>query len=242
MLNFSDIYQQLMLIVNRPISETSVLTGAKWEINQAVKYLQRDHAYAYTERLCQFVYQPGTLLYDLGNICGGSLRDLLSAQTLNQTGKPYGRPTKIITYNQLQQMRMHFSRTHALCPGDWYAPANLDLYDITIEDTFRHDRIIFISGQNVGLYPMPSEPETILLNCHIWLPALIKDTDTNFFLEYASDVVMMCALKKMHLYMKSDQRFQFTSAEFMESLSTLKAWDAQVRETPNTNLAGHTGL
>jgi len=238
-LKFSDIYNQLMLMVNRPTSETSVLTGAKWEINQAIKYLQRNHAYRYTETISEFTYQPSTLWVDLGTICGGLLRDVLSIQQLNTSGKPEGRPLQIVSYTQLQQMRAHFARTHSRL-DDWYAPLNCDDYAITIEDAFRRDRIAFVSGQNIGIYPMVQESATYMINCHIWMKPLILDSDTNFFLDFASDVVLMKALMRMHIYMKTDARFQVTQEEFTECLSTLIAWDSQVNETPNTLLAGRT--
>lgn len=238
---FKSTYTQLMATVNRPLSELSVLTGAKYEINQAIKYLQRDHAYSYTERLTQYVNTAGTLYYNLGSICGGLLRDLMSIQLLNDSGKPAGLPLKIMTYNQLQQLRGNFARTHPYGPNDWFTSQNCDNF-FTIEDCFRQDKIAFISGPNVGLYPISTKDETLLVNCHIWLPDLVQDADANFFLDFASDVVMMCALKRMHLYMKSDSRYQITAAEFQEVVSTLKAWDSQVRETPNTNIAGHTSI
>ena len=235
---FQTIYTQLMATVNRPLTETQVLTGAKWEINQAIKYLQRNQAFAYTERLTQFTAQPNVLFYNLGSICDGVLRDLMSAQLLNQTGLPEGRPLKIMTYNQLQGYRKHYSRTHPQIEGDWYQFDAISDILVTIEDAYRNDTILFIAGQNIGLYPTPvGTTKTILLNLHVWLPTLVNDGDTNFFLTYASDVVMMLALKRMHIYMKSDARWQVTDGELKENIATLIAWDSQVRETPNTTMS-----
>lgn len=232
---FGQFYTQLMSIINRPLTETVTLAGAKWEINQAVKYLQRNQAFAYTERLAQFTYQAGILYYDIGSICEGVLRDIMSVQKLNVSGLPQGKPTRIMTYNQLQSFRMHFSRTHPRVEGDWYQLDAISDWMSTIESGWAHDMVAFLAGQNFGLYPTPTGTSvTVLINCHIWLPTLVADSDNNFFLDYASDVVMMIALKRMHIYMKSDARYQVSEAEFKDAMSTLLAWDSQVRESPNT--------
>lgn len=233
-------YTQLMLTVNRPLTEQSVLTGAKWELNQAIKFLQRDHAFAYTERLAQFTYQPGNLFYDVGKICDGTLRDLMSVQLLNTSGLPQGKPMKVMTYNQLQGERKHFDRTHPSVgdfTDDWLAASLTDDSPITIESAFCQDRVVFIAGGNIGVYPTPKTAMTLMFNLHVWLPKLKGDQDTNFFLTYASDVVMMLALRKMHLYMKTDGRYQMTDAEVEKCLATLNTWDAQVRETSNTTMS-----
>lgn len=235
--NFLSIYTQLMLTVNRPLTELSVLNGAKWEINQAIKMLQRNQAFNYTERLTQFTYKAGTLFYDLGTICDGTLRDLMSVQVLNQAGLPQGRPIKIMSYNQLQSMRLNFDRTHPTTEGDWLQSSLTTDWPITIEDGWACDRLVFLAGNNIGVYPTPKNDLTLLLNCHIWLPKLVKDGDTNFFLTYGSDVVMMAALRRMHIYMKSDGRFQVSNEEFQSNLATLIAWDSQVKETPNTTMS-----
>lgn len=237
LLAFSDIYQQLMLTVNRPLTESSVLAGAKWEINQAIKLIQRNQAFVYTERLSQFDYAADTLYYNVGTICDGVLRDIMSVQILNESGKPQGRPIKVMTYNQVQAMRMNFDRTHPRVEGDWYQQDALTDFMTTIESGWCQDKVCFIAGQNIGIYPTPQCDITLLLSCHIWLPDLVEDGDTNFLLTYGSDVVLMAALRRMHIYMKSDGRFQVTNEEFQNNLQTLVTWDSQVKETPNTTMS-----
>lgn len=229
---FRTAYMALMDAVNRPESETVVLTRAKREINNAVRQLQRDHAYNYTERLTKFTYPAATLQLDLGAICGGSLRDLMSVQQVSADGITQGKPLKLMTYSQLQNMRRKYERTHTA--GVTNEIFNETLSGWTIEDAYRCDKIAFLVGSNFGIYPTQQSACYYMLNCHIWMPVMSGDDDTNFLLEYGCDVVDMLALKRMHIYMRNDSQFQFSEQELTEAKATLLAWDGQVTRNSYT--------
>jgi len=237
MATFQTAYERLMRTVNRPLTETDVLLAAKDAINDAVMFLQRNHAYNYTERLTTLTYPVNTLQVDLGEICTGTLRDILSVQQLSSAGIVQGKPLKIMRYDQLQAIRGHYERTHtANAPFD-ISLDSMSLSGWNIEDAFRQDLVAFLVGQNLGLYPRPTSAAVeLLVNCHIWLPELVADADTNFFLTYALDVVMMLALKSMHIYMKLDSRFAVSEQQVADSLAGLIAWDAQVMENSRTSI------
>jgi hypothetical protein len=110
------------------------------------------------------------------------------------------------------------------------------LPSITIEDAYRQDMLAWVMGSSIGLYPRPSTAITFLLHHHVWLPTLADDTDTNFFLDYAQDVVVMLALKRLNFFMKLDSRHVAAQAEVDSTLLGLYAWDSQIKENPMTSL------
>lgn len=231
--NFQTAYNRLMRTVNRPLSETDVLEGAKDAINDAISFLQRNHAYTYTEKLNKMTYSAGSLLIDLGKICGGTLRDMRSIQQTSGTGVYQGKPLKVMSYDQVQAQRSHYERTHTVNTG---LDESRVITAWTIEDSYRCDVVAFLIGQSVGIYPTPNQDLYLVMNNHIWLPTLVNTTDTNFFLTYAMDVVIAIALKSMHLYMKADSRFAVTEQQITDMLAGLVAWDSSLLENSNTSI------
>ena len=229
---FQDAYVRLMRIVNRPLTEIDVLDGAKDSINDAVDELQRDHAFCYSEAMASFDYPASTFHIDLGIICDGTVRDFIYLQEVQGTSLQ-GRPIKFVNYGQLQADRYAYYRTHSIDNSQQFAETTVGL---TIEDAYRQDMVAFIIGKNIGLYPTPSAVKSFLLNFHVWLPRMVATGDSNFFLTHAYDVVMMLALKKMHIYMKSDDRYPYTEKEVETARMSLIAWDGQVIETPHTQI------
>lgn len=230
MATFTEAFTRLMRVVNRPVSETDVLAAAKESINDAILFLQRNHAYNYTEKLATFTYPVNTLSVDLGDVCEGPLRDILSIQQVSADGQLQGKPLKIMSYTRLQAMRNQYARRHSQPDPSLYPTDTISGW--TIEDAYRQDLIAFMSGQFVGLYPMPTEVKYLLVNAHIWLPQLEEDDDENFFLTYALDIVLMVALKRMHIYMKTDSRFSVTEQEVADAMTGLVAWDSSTKSTP----------
>ncbi len=145
------------------------------------------------------------------------------------------------TYTQIQTAKMKFQSSRGRTDiepdynAEWtYLCENLGFENYT---TRVHRFVAFRMGGKFGLYPTPTQNVNIMLNCHIWLPLLEEDDDTNFFLEYGYDVVMAIATKKMSLYMKEDDRFDITEKELEVAVSTLIQWDSQVHEDSNTSYA-----
>lgn len=234
---FEDAYTRLMGLVNRPTSELDVLAEAKASINDAILQLQRNHAYHYTERLFDFTYPAASLQVDLQDICSGNLRDIHTIQIISDATANGGPILEYYSYNQIQVMRRRYQRTHPA----WSAAEELDYIVSEIgHETYtgRQNRYLFFRmGANIGLYPTPTVDVQLLLNAHIWLTPLVADEDTNFFLDYAFDLVCIMALKRMGIYMKEDNRFSMTQEEIIQLTSTLITWDSQVAESPVTMLS-----
>lgn len=222
-----------MRTINRPTTETDVLNGAKDAINDAVAFLQRDHAYCYSEKLSTVTYPASTLQVDLGTYCGGVLRNLKSIQQVSADGLVQGKPIKIMAYDELQAMRRKYYRTHTSVEP---YTLNDSLSGWTIEDAYSCDVIAFLVGQSLGIYPTPTSARYLLLNTNIWLPEMTATSDTNFFLTYAMDVVQMLALRKMSFYMKEDNRVAATDAEVVAAINSLVQWDSQVTNTAQSSM------
>ena len=234
MATFQDAYTRLLRTINRPSSEADVLLACKDAINDAVMQLQRDHAFAYSEALASFEYPADTLYISLGTVCDGEVRDLVSLQEVTADSPYQGKPIKIITYSQLQADRTNYYRSHNVDPTQAYQESTVGM---TIEDGYRQDVIAFVMGQNIGLYPKPASAKTLLLNLHIWMHVFVDNDDTNFFLDYAMDVVQILALKKLHIFMKYDSRYAVSDKDFGDAFQSLLHWDSQVIENPKTSIA-----
>lgn len=233
MATFAETYTDLLETINRPSSEADVLRAVKRAINNAILYLQRNQAFAYTERLNQVTYPANTLHLDLGTICGGTLRNMKSIQQVSASGKVQGKPLKIVSYDWLQKQRSNYERSHTPAFNMLDTPAVLTGF--TIEDAYRTDRIVFLVGQMVGLYPKPTEDVYLVMNNNIWLPTLAADSDTNFFLTYCADAVEMIALKYLHIYLKLDSRFAVTQQQVNDVLAGLVIWDASTTSNSNSS-------
>ena len=233
---FLNAYTRLMGLINRPVSETTVLAEAKAAINDAIDQLQRNHAYHYSERLFNFTYPAATQQVNLQNICGGVLRDIHTIQIIANESAYGGPILEYMSYNQIQMKRRKYQREHPVWNAneEWDYVTNENGHE---EYTSRQNRYLFFRlGENIGLYPVPTEDVQLLINAHIWFIPLVDDDDESFFLTFAYDVVMTLALKRMNVYMKEDNRFGMTEQEIASTLQTLIAWDGQVAEGPLTQL------
>lgn len=233
MATFATTYTSLLRKINRPATETDILAECKDAINAAVLQLQRDHAFAYTEALATFEYAANALYVDVGTVCNGLIRDYISLQQIAVGGTYEGKPIKIKSYSQIQTDRINHYRKHSIDDTQIFAETSPGL---TIEDGYREDRFGWVMGRNIGIYPRPTQATTYLIHFHSWLPALVADGDTNFFLDYAQDLVQMLALKRLHIVMGVDSRFAVSQEEVNASILNLHTWDSQVKENPNTSI------
>lgn len=229
MATFAEVTERLLQTINRPATELDILSEVQHSINDAVLILQRNHAYAYTESLASFVYPASALYVDLGTVCSGLVRDCISLQQLAAGGTYEGKPIKIKTYFRLQSGRNIRSRMGGIDETQIFSEVSPG---ITIEDSFRGDKIAFVMGRNIGIYPRLNVDTSFIIHIHTWLPVLVEDDDTNFFLTYAQDLVTMMALKRLHISMKTDSRFQVTQTEVDVAIAGLLAWDSQIKENP----------
>ena len=233
MATFLQVTTRLLQYINRPSTEADVLAAVKASINDACLYLQRDHAFAYTECLSTFIYPANGLSVDVGIVCDGNLRDVISIQQISTGGTYEGKTIKIKSYAQLQTDRRNYARSHSIDPNQVYTES---IAGLTVEDGYREDMIAWVMGNEIGLYPRPNAATTFLLHYHVWLPEMADDTDTNFFLEYCLDAVVTIALKRLHIFMKLDSRYQVTNEELAVLVQGIHAWDSQVKENPNTSI------
>jgi hypothetical protein len=233
MATFVEVQNRLLRTINRPSSETDIVAEVKAFINDAILILQRDHAYSYTEGMFTFDYPASALFADIGAVCDASVRDYISLQQIAPSGTYEGKPLQMKSYSQLQTDRRKYSRSHSVDSVQIYSEAQIGL---TVEDGYREDMIAFIMSKYMGLYPRPSSNTTFLLHVHFWLPKLEEDADSNFFLDYAEDLVVMLALRRMHLSMKIDSRWAVTDAEIKDAMDGLKAWDSQVTQYPGISI------
>lgn len=225
--NFESAYTALMDMVARPMSDTTTLNAAKREVNNAIRFLQRNHGYAYAERLTSFPYPANTLHVNLGEICGGLLRDIFSVQRI-ASGGTNGVPMRFMSYHQLQTIRHRYDRRTGMA-----LELDTTLVNDYIEAERSNELICFLVGQSLGLYPKPQSEVNLLVHVHIWLAELVDNEDTNFFLDYAFDAVLTIALKRMQIYLKIPSQFVVSQAEVDLILANLVAWDGQVKTNPN---------
>jgi hypothetical protein len=233
MATFAEVQARLLRTINRPSSETDIVAEVKAFINDAILILQRDHAYSYTEGMFTFDYPADALFADIGEVCDASVRDYISIQQISPSGTYEGKPLQMKSYSQLQQDRRKYSRSHSIDSAQTYSENQIGL---TVEDGYREDMIAFIVSKYMGLYPRPGQNTSFLLHVHFWLPPLVEDEDSNFFLDYAEDLVVMLALRRMHLSMKIDSRWQVTDAEINAAIAGLHAWDSQVTQYPGISI------
>lgn len=234
MATFQTAYSRLLRTINRPSSDTDVLQGAKDAINDAILYLQRNHGYAYTQVAVDVPMAANSFSVDLANDFDLSMRDVQSVFEVNTSGKREGKPLKVVTFSKLQADRMNYHRRHS--SGDPLGYLNESLDGFTIEDAYRSDKLAFLYGCNLGIYPMQSNAQNYVVFGHQWIQEMTADADTNFFLDYAMDVVITIALKRMHLYLKLDSRFSVTEQEISDLIAGLVNWDAQILTGNNNNL------
>lgn len=230
---FVDAYTDLMDQINRPLTETAVLASAKKRINEAVMIAQQERAMNYTQRLTKVPYPANTLMINLSTVCEGTLRDVMSVQVLGTVSDNGGDILFYKTYNQIQAARRKYQLKRA---------SSVTEYDYLLSqfghETYTgivHKYYAFSLANNIGLYPVPTAAVNLLLHSHIWLPQLSADADTNFFLDFAYNVIMDIALQRMCVYMKEDNRYLVTQNQIDKQLSALRAWDSQVAESSLTD-------
>lgn len=231
--NFQNAYEDLMDMVSRPTSETTVLAAAKREINNAIRILQRRHCFVKTEEVDEGTYTAAAQFVDFTTLLPSvtALRSLGSVQILTATGALEGKPVKILSYAQLQSLRMRVMNKMPAGASITFDGVTDFLDALSLEESFRPDKIAIVTGTQLGLYPRQNEAINLLLHYYKWLPTLNATSDTNFFLDFAYDVVLTIALRRMHIYMKADSRYVVAKEEVDSAIADLIAWDTSLRET-----------
>ena len=234
MADFSDIYEDVMDTINRPTTETLVLAACKRRINDAIRFIQRRRAYRKTERLVSITYPANALTIDVTSFCGGTIRDLICTQLLGTIDAKGGTILPFKNYTQLMGAKQKYQNLNT--------PGNINEWRYITEqfghETYAanvHRYYVFLMNGEIGLYPTPTTDTFLLLFGHVWLPDLSADADTNFMLDFAYDLIHDFAVHKMSIYLKQDNRLQFTKEEFALALEALDLLDSQMSENYVSN-------
>lgn len=234
MADFQTAYTALMDQVARPMSETTVLARAKLEINNAIRILQRRHAFRYSERLIELTYPANSVKINLTSVCDGTLRDLLSVQAFVDGSSRNGLLLKYKTYDQIMRERANYQQRR---PDSDFETESLVTGNTHADYVMRNHRYyVFATGPHLGLYPTPTLDVNLSLNLHVWFPDLVQPEDTNFFLDYAFDVVMAMASGYMATYLRNSELKTMSSDDLAAAILTLVTWDSQVHESSYVSL------
>lgn len=219
-MTFLELQNKLLGYLHRPASEMGSIV--EFEINAAILQVQRWHEFKFAERLVEITYPANTATLTLTGACEGTMRNLISAQMLSESGNGFGQVLKIINYNSLIQRRMKYEKTYS-CNNDNPRTSHGDF----VQEARGYD--LFLMNDAIGLYPTPTVDVLLLLNLNIWLPELTDDTDHNFLTDYAYDFVIDKTLSRLHYYLKDDERSEEFDKKIAEDFEAMKQWDAQIR-------------
>lgn len=229
---FQTAYEALMGLVNRPLSEAAVLARAKLEINNAVRIIQRRHAFTLTERIFDVTYPAEAKLIDFGSVCSGTLRDLISVQAFASDGRTPA-VLKYKSYSKITQEMFNYQQQQPDTVFDLQAHVERQLSDY-VRNVHRH--FVFRAGDSFGLFPTPTNSIPLQVHCHIWLPTMTLAADTNFLLEFALDTVLDLACSRMSTYLRNQDLKVLSDEDFKTAMSTLISWDSQLSESNYTHL------
>lgn len=98
------------------------------------------------------------------------------------------------------------------------------LYALEIKGTGRE--VAYFVGEELALRPMPPDNTELLLLATKWLPLLVDDNDTDFFLFYGWDFILYKALQYCNMYVKEDERIAVSTALLSAHWVSLVEWDA----------------
>lgn len=226
MANFLQAQTDLLDYWNRPSSE--MLTQAKREINLALKWLQRKRAFKMTERLIRATIPADSLHVNIADACDGSPRNILSVQRLASVSGTSGRVVKLHSYESIICDRRMYQRLHEPSDAEFETPS--DPFGHSDHITSNEGGILFLLGaNNFGIYPTNASDVYLLVHLHVWLPELSADGDTNFFLDYAYDLVLARAMITGNIYFKEDRRLSVTAEVMADEYNALVAWDNSIR-------------
>lgn len=225
-------YEAVMAAVNRPLTEAPVLNRAKLEINNAIRILQRRHAFTLTERIFDVTYPANATLVDFSTVCEGSLRDLFSVQIY---GSDVNKAVvlKYKSFSKITTERFSYQQSQPDNVLDLQADVERELGDY-VRNVHKH--YVFRAGPSFGLFPVPKLAVNIRVHCHIWLPDLVDNDDSNFFLDHAFDVVTDLAVTRMATFLRNPDLKVMSDEDFAKAVATLVSWDSQLSESSYVTL------
>ena len=184
-----------------------------------------NNAIIYAQRKCDFEWNKGVVSIScdpkgsIANAVGedGSpvkLKKIIKAFGLvdpnlsNNQSVPYLSRTSQITDDTLR------AQNHCLCTGN---------------------RVIH-DGQMVYHTPQPEGSYDLFFYAVKWLPRLVKESDTNFLLEYAWDFIMYRSIIELNFFIKEEERFQVSSTMVADAWNSVITWDASLISPTETEI------
>jgi len=230
MATFVTAYTDLLDYWNRPSAE--MLSQAKREINNAILWLQRKRPFKFTERLIRVTIPANAQMVSVSSACEGLPRNYISIEKLSAAANNAGLVMKIVSYDRIIRDRKQYQMLHT--SAEFAEDSLTDPF--TFGDAISENdggRMFLMGADNIGIYPSQTVDSYFLVHLNIWLPQLVADGDTNFFLTYAYDLVLFRALVNSSIYLKIDQRYATIKDDMVDQYQALVDWDDQVRAPTN---------
>jgi len=226
---FGTTITDLLDYVNRPRAELG--PAAARAINNTISLMQRRYRFKMSERLINVIYPATQLTLDMADAGQGIVRDYLSVSIIRpDAAGVVGIPLVIRNYSELISQADKYNRTNRA--DEFKEEAFNEPYQLSTHIQRNRAFEAFQMGNRLGLYPTPQNDVNLNINFHVWLPKLVEDDDTNFFLQYCGDYVFTRALQTLQLSLKVDKRYPVTSAELADLWETVSQWDSQIQDTP----------
>lgn len=227
---FLEAQDDLLEYINRPASE--MRTRVKTEINNVILWMQRMHQFHLAERLIRITYPSGSLKVSLATACDGRPRDFKNFQLLSSLTATEGLNIRCQSYSSIMMAKDKYQRQ--VNPVDFdetdFGNSTLPANEFALSTfvTRNHQHIAFFTGNDVGLYPTPQSDKYLLICLHVFLDTLSADADTNFFLENCYDFIILKALKRMNIFLKSESRIPIPAEEVEQCWQSVLQWDREV--------------
>jgi len=226
---FSDVCADVLDYIARPSSE--MLTSVKREVNNTILWAQRKRAFSLAERLIDITYPTGQIAVDISSACDGTPRDYQSIQLMSTSGgSGYGNLLYLRTFNSIMQELFKYQRRNTRDEFE-EVPVN-DPVTYANYVQIHHQYYAFIVGHKLGLYPMPTTDVPLRVNLHVFLPRLVSDADTNFFLDQAYDFVILKTILRMSILFKTETRYPVDEKEVVDAWDSVCEWDSSMVSSP----------
>lgn len=227
----SDIRADILDFINRPQSESQDRVDRA--INRAINHLQLRHQFVFAERMVRLVYPAGTLLLNVADLLGGKPRDIFSCEVLGTIESTTGKSISIKKLVELKAKNHKFQKTHYR--GDYQEENNNSITELEFMRS-NQDYCVFLTEGKLGIFPTPTSDVNLLCCFHLWFDNLVEDDDTNFFLDFCDNFIILKALYQLNTLLKSESRNQINALELTDAFDACLNWDSQVSNSPGETI------
>jgi hypothetical protein len=224
----SDIRADILDCINRPQAESQDRVDRA--INKSIRFLMRKHQFTLTERFVRIAYPANALTLNVADILDGKIRDIISVQLVSS---PTGTSGKFLRVQKLSELFAKLNKQQRL------RPILFDFEEINTEFTQlreNSDYSVFLMNGEIGLYPTPTSAVTLLLAAHAWLRPLENDDDTNFFLDFCDDYIVLKSLYHLNTVLKMEGVNPINSQELADAYEACLQWDSQLSNSPGETI------